>query len=118
MRTDRTLPDSSIEHAVVPAERRVGDLCAAWVQAKVNKQVIRITYFYERRAAQGMLWIIGISAMKSRPRNVIHVSDVTPVKSAAWHEDLASGLQIIKISGGGRRGSGDVTFIATVCLCW
>lgn len=47
-----------------------------------------------------MLWIIGISAMKSRPRNVIHMSDVTSVKSAAWHEDLASGLQIIKINGG------------------
>lgn len=42
---------------------------------------------------------------ESRPRNVIHVSDVTSVKSAAWHEDLASGLQIIKISGGeGGRG--------------
>lgn len=38
--------------------------------------------------------------MKSRPGNVIHVSDVTSVKSAARHEDLASGLQIIKISGG------------------
>lgn len=84
----------------------LGDLFAAWVRANVNKQVIGITYFYEERAAQGMLGIIGISAMKSRPRNVIHVSDVTSVKSAAWHEDLVSGLQIIKISGG--EGGGQV----------